>query len=329
MLLKDKHTPKFLNDFIINKNVAQNILKFSDKNDLTNFIFTGVSGSGKFTLAKAYLAEIFGLDVYKTKRVSFKQKTKEIEILQSKYHYEINLNNYFLNDKQSFNNLITDLSGNINISTLSQNVFIIRNIDLLDKDTLCVFKKIIEKTFSSAIYLLITKNGSKTQILNCICNNIRVGFPSENEIIDFFKFKTLLPIKESENISIIKETKNLNFIFSKIEMTNLGVKKSKINKNVLEEHLDIILKLVYTLKPSNIIKIREEIYFIICKNFDKNMVFNYIVKKISSDDKLSTEIKIKIVNIASKYQHRMILAYREVIHLEAFLVNVMSILSST
>ena len=96
MLLKDKHTPKTLKEFIINKSKAERLFKYSKCNANMNFIFSGISGSGKFTLAKSYLAEMFGLDIYKTKKISVKVKTKEIEILQSKYHYEINLNSYFL-----------------------------------------------------------------------------------------------------------------------------------------------------------------------------------------------------------------------------------------
>lgn len=328
MLLKDKYTPKSLGDFIINKSRAEILLKYAKSKANMNFIFTGISGSGKYTLAKAYLSELYGPDIFKTKKISIKIKTKEIEILQSKYHYEINLNSYFLNDKQTFNTLITELTGNVNISTLSQNVFIIRNIDLLDKDTLEVFKKIMENTFRSAVYLILTKNGSKTRCLNCNSNYLRVGFPSENEIIDFFNTKTLIPIENSENLSIIKETKNLNFIFSKIEMKNIGVKKSKINKNILDEHLDIILKHILSGKPNNIIKIRDQVYSIICKNFNKNYIFTYIVDNLIKNQKFTTEKKLEVVESAKKYQHRMVMAYREIIHIEAFIINIMKILST-
>ena len=57
-------------------------------------------------MAKAFLCEIFGEGVYKTRKATFKVKTKEIEIVQSSFHYEIILTPYFLNDKQTFNNLI-------------------------------------------------------------------------------------------------------------------------------------------------------------------------------------------------------------------------------
>lgn len=328
MLLKDKHTPKTLDEFIINKYTAGNLLKYAKSKENMNFIFSGISGSGKYTLAKAYLSEMYGPDVFKTKKISVKMKTKEIEILQSKYHYEINLNSYFLNDKQTFNTLISELTGNVNISTLSQNVFIIRNIDLLDKDTIDVFKKIIENTFQSAVYIILSKNGSKTRSLNCCCNFIRVAFPSENEIIDFFKAKTLIPIENTENLSIIKETKNLNFIFSKIEMKMIGVKKSKINKNILDEHIDVIIKHILSGKPSNIIKIREEVYSVICKNFNKNYIFTHIIDILIKDQKITTEKKLELVESARKYQHRMVMAYREIIHIEAFIIDVMKILST-
>ena len=86
MLLKDKHSPKTLKEFIINKSKAERLFKYSKCNANMNFIFSGISGSGKFTLAKSYLAEMFGLDIYKTKKISERRNeqrsliNKDIEI---------------------------------------------------------------------------------------------------------------------------------------------------------------------------------------------------------------------------------------------------------
>ena len=41
-------------------------------------MFTGLNGSGKYTLAKAYIAELYGSDIYKIKKVTIKVKTKII-----------------------------------------------------------------------------------------------------------------------------------------------------------------------------------------------------------------------------------------------------------
>lgn len=334
LLLKDKYTPKNLEDFIINNDIAKSLLNLSkdsnssEKNIFLNIIFNGQRSVGKYTLAKAFLCDIFGEGVYKTRKATFKVKTKEIEIVQSSFHYEIILTPYFLNDKQTFNNLIVELSENVNISTLSQNIFLIKNVELLDKETIVSFKKIMEKFFGSAIFVMTSANGSKIRQLQSNCTFIRVPTPKKNEIISFLKEKTLIPIDNTENLSIINENNSLEVIFSKIEMKIIGVSKSKISNNLLEEHLELILKYVYSLKANNIIKIREEIYFIICKNFDKNSIFKFIVDKTSNNKKISTQKKIDILDSATKFQHRMTKSYREVIHLEAFLIDVMNILST-
>ena len=332
LLLKDKHTPKYLHDFIINKNIANTILKLSTTDDkkkmFLNIIFNGKRGSGKYTLSKAFLCEIFGDGIYKTRKSTFKIKSKEIDIIQSNYHYEIILTPYFLNDKQTFNNLIVALSENINISTLKQNIFLIKNIELLDGECLVSFKKIIEKFFGTAIFIITSTNGSKIRHIESNCTTIRVPVPKKNEIINFLKEKTLIPIDNTENLDIINENENLDEIFSKLEMKIIGVNKSKISQNLLEEHLENIMKHVYSLKANNIIKIREEIYFIICKNFDKNSIFKFIVNKTSNNKKIPIESKLKIISSATKFQHRMVKSYREIIHLEAFLIDVMNILST-
>lgn len=111
-------------------------------------------------------------------------------------------------------------------------------------------------------------------------------------------------------------------------MKMIGVKKSKINKNILDEHIDVIIKHILSGKPSNIIKIREEVYSVICKNFNKNYIFTHIIDILIKDQKISTEKKLELVESARKYQHRMVMAYREIIHIEAFIIDVMKILST-
>jgi hypothetical protein len=325
LLLKDQQTPKKLDDFVINRKTALTLKNLSRDGQLFNLILNGMGGIGKYTLARAYLAEIYGDAIYKTKSVSLKIKNKEIEIIQSNFHYEIILTPYFLNDKQTLNNIILNLGDNLNISTLSHNIFLIKNIDLLDSDSINMFKKIVERYYETSKFIIISKNGSKINKLSGCCNFIRVSTPEVDDVIEFFETKTLIPIKNTENEKIIKETPNLNVVFSKIELNTLGVNRLI---NILEDHLKIILNLVYSLKPTNLIKIREEIYFIICKNFDKNIFFHYIVNNIIKNKKIYDVKKLQIINSATKYQHRMSISYREIIHIEAFMIDVMNILST-
>ena len=94
--------PKLFNEFIINSPIIEKLKQY-DQYNLMNILFYGPLGSGKRTLIHAFLHNIYNLTDLKTyiKEYTIKINNSDINIicLQSMYHYEINLYEYGLYDR--------------------------------------------------------------------------------------------------------------------------------------------------------------------------------------------------------------------------------------
>ena len=97
MLIKDKYTPKYFNEYIINKNII-NTYKNLGVKPLYNILINGTHGTGKYTLAKSILCEIYGESVYNLKKNSLNLQNKNNN--KTKYHkrktFLLTHNNEFL-----------------------------------------------------------------------------------------------------------------------------------------------------------------------------------------------------------------------------------------
>jgi len=81
-----------------------------------------------------------------------------------------------------------------------------------------------------------------------------------------------------------------------------------------------IFNIIIGNKKLDIDTLRELIYNIITKNIEKNIVFHYILNKIL-ELKMKAANKNKLINTIAEYEHRSQIAYKEVIHVEALVIN--------
>ena len=130
MLLKEKHAPLFLNEFIINKEISlklNNLLKYG----LSNIEFYGPQGSGKFILANSIINTIYNKKVL-TKFNTFKVNlinSKDITITTSDVHFEIVLDKYNITNKQYIMKLLEMLTNSDDVNSVcNYKIIIIRNI---------------------------------------------------------------------------------------------------------------------------------------------------------------------------------------------------------
>jgi len=78
-----------------------------------------------------------------------------------------------------------------------------------------------------------------------------------------------------------------------------------------------------TKKVSNIIKIRNILYDLCTKNYNKRNIIKHILLNIIKLD-ITQQNKINITKIASSIDYEMSNSYRNYIHLESFVVRVMN-----
>ena len=128
-LILSKFTPKNLDSYVLNKDLALKIKKYVKSGELLNTLISGPEGCGKYTLAMNILNEYYGNSIYKKKTTFFKLKigtnVKSLEIVYSNYHYEIFINQYLFNDKTTLLMLIKNIMVKYRLKCL-QNYLILR-----------------------------------------------------------------------------------------------------------------------------------------------------------------------------------------------------------
>jgi hypothetical protein len=132
----------------------------------------------------------------------------------------------------------------------------------------------------------------------------------------------------NEKIDITDETIN-----DLIQMTEHNITKIMLNLQFFKQtnrfltysktQIDDILELVYENKNENILKIREKLYTLTAKNFNKSILINYALKKVLS--KLTCqEKKMNLINEVSKIDLNLKHSYKDLIHVEYFFILLMN-----
>ena len=143
MLLKDKYKPTFLDEFIINKNIAQKCNKIVSKNFIPHLLFHGPSGCGKYTLSRCIINSIYDEEI-KTFNSIFKIDNKEHTLNCSEYHFEIFIDKYNSN-KNSLFEIIDYLTETKEINQVCiTKIIVLRNLNYCNNDVFSYLKNKIE-----------------------------------------------------------------------------------------------------------------------------------------------------------------------------------------
>jgi len=321
MLIKDKFNPIFLEDFEINKKVAQKYLNFFDKSYIQNSIIYGNNGCGKYTFVNCIINTIYQTNIKKN-NTNIKIGSKEHKIISSNYHFEILLDKYN-NNYSNICDIIDYLTDSQEINDLcTTKIIVIRNILSCKNDLLMFLKSKIEKSNGNYCFFLITNNVSNINLkYRGLFNFINIPYENKEVITNYFDNK-IDNFNKKIFKNIIDDTQNLNIILTSYE---LGVLNKA--KPFLELKFNKIFGLIKdSLKnPDNIIKIRDEIYEINIKNLDFNLIILKLLKELLSEKTLSDVKKYEIVSEYSKYSINIVNCYKEQIHYEALISNIIYI----
>jgi replication factor C subunit 3/5 len=335
-LLRDIYSPKKFNDFRVHKDNVINYKNYVSDNQILNTIFYGPKGSGKYTILMNMLIKIFGEDVLKQKKIKFNinkscGNSKEYTILESTYHFEINLNKYLFNDRISLVNLISQLIQTKDIYTSTYKIIVIRNLHYLKSDVINFFASVVEKYCDNCRFLMTCSNN--TTYINKILKGrfviLKVPSPTKEELFNFSK--EILnsydcSITDSQIDSIINDTnRNLNKLLLYLQFSCENKKYYKY-KNTLELYCEQIYKLIKKKKIENLIKIREFAYDLITKNINITAFMIELIEFFNKQD-IEEEKKLKILEWGTIFQSRLSKAYKEIIHLEAFIFKIIEILN--
>ena len=306
-MLYDKYKPVFLDDYKIHLNIIPK-LKILCKKDITNILVYGPKGSGKLTLVKSLLNTYYNTNIKQSTKL-VKINNKELSFKDSKYYFEIILDNYY--NKKKFEELILYLCGSNDINNKFK-LIIIKNIEYINNESLRIVKYFIEKKSNNIRFIFITSNISNiNDFFKGFFLLLRLPYPNKTEIYNYVS--SIYNINNSKIKSIINETNNLTSLFLLLEI-------NMINNYICPYNTfsNKFIKLLTNNKINNILKIRELLYTIMSKNYDLKIICLNILKQILNS---KSDNKKEIIELYTKFDNKNN-SFKNIIHIEALLINI-------
>lgn len=333
MFLIDKYVINNKSQIIFNHEVYDNIFKPAFLNNLTHLIVHGKNGSGKRSLIKCLINEIYGN--IKTEKTLFNvntygNKMDEVLLEKSPYHIVIKPNNSAF-DKYVLQDIIKNFAQITTINSHAEyhyKLVIIDCIDKLSRQAQNALRRTMEEFMGNCKFVFICYQLHRIiEPLKSRCSLISVTNPTEDEV-----FKVLFHISCLENIKM--SVARLNDL---AKNSNNDVKQAiwlleyyQHNIYIKDElnwhkYGNLIIKEIFSGKI-NLSYLRELNYQIYMSNIDINELIFYLLENILKSE-ISLKIKFDIINTFSKFDIRVNQGKRQTLHLEALILEIFNILS--
>ncbi len=296
----DLHRPQHLDDFQFQPSVST--LKHFLQNEIPNMIFYGVEGAGKKSLLYALLRDKYGINTKNIKYISktLKINSKDIEFpyFYSNYHVEINISDMSNYARKILPEIIKNIGSTKNIIYDGCKVFVIHQAEKMDSFTQNMMRRIFETYYKNCRFILLTKHLNQIiKPLQSRCLLIRIPCPTIEQI------KTIIPTYKNTD-------RNMKMAWIQQYM--------KVDKEDIEIYIENLLN-------SKKINPQDLIYSLLVKNYDflqiVEIIYEILRKKIKNEENLK-----QCIELLAKYSRRICQGTREVVHLEALLLNLMIIL---
>ncbi len=313
--------------------------KVSNFKKLPNILIHGHTGSGKKTLVKLLLKEIYGDQVENLKQETYTisgygNSDTEVTVTQSNYHMIIEPNNSGI-DKYIIQEIVKEYAKQ-NVMQIFDNpipykIIFINNVDNLPYNAQTSLRCTMERYYNTCKFILCGYQISKIiKPLRSRCLNIRLPRPSDIELFDY-----LMEISVKEKINITPST--INYLISKSESNVknclwwLDYYKAKLYnfdiawKSYLKPIVDFIHQTYISKRSANlsvIMEIRNILNNILITNITGSEIMVELLNQIVlTHPEYPNELFVKIFQAFSTYEIRLSKGKRSIIHLEALIMK--------
>ncbi len=352
MFLTDKYDVINPWDVMYNHTVYKRLLKLdslyswytdsieNDKNfdNLPNILIHGKEGSGKKCLVKMFLRRVYG-DKLKTLNVKYVisgygSNNIDVYIQQSLYHIEIYPTGSGL-DKYLVQEVIKEYASKNLLLFEKERTFKIiwiHNIDELSYYAQTALRCTMEKFCKTCKFILTSKQLSKIiEPLRSRCLSIRVPLPNDD---DLMKVLMHISLKENRFLSlqdyndiILKSNNNIKLAIQYLEMKFYGIPIETSWKIYLSGIIKILNKSISTqLNQIHISRIREILYKIFITNINGTEIIKELLNQMLLNLK-DQSLTYEIIDICTNYENSLSKGKRTIIHLEAFIFNILHLLN--
>ena len=336
MFLIDKYVPTVPDDSIFHKSTIEMLKMISKDDSIPHMIFYGPNGSGKKILIKMFLEMLFDetvnyIDFVKYNVPGSGNKITETIVEQSDYHIVINPNNNNF-DKYFIQYIVKEYAKRDPLTIFGAKrtfkVILINNVDNLSYYAQTSLRRTMEKYSDRCRFIMWCRSLSKVIVpVQSRCIPVRVNCPTNLEMCDFLlnvsaneKFKIKL-----ENLSRIVHLANGNIKIALWELQMLLL--CGYNKEIVYwETIDEVVKKLLECKIENLKDIRNIIYNMMITNFEESGIIRDLTISMCKIKEITDRSKIKMVDIATRYEHNLVKGRREMIHIEPVVIEFMKII---
>lgn len=336
MFLVDKYNYLNYNNSNIEELIKTNY-NFS-KINFQHLIIHGKPGTNKNYIVNKILEKIYGKSIYNLKDIEYNisgygNNRYSIKLKQSNNHIVIEPNNNGF-DRYIVQEIIQNYAK-IEILNIFENksnfrIVVINKIDNLSYFAQASLRRTMEKYAKTCKFIFICDQLSKIiEPIRSRCVFFRIPLHTKFDI-----FNILLFISFKENINLSKDDYKSILEKSGNKLNNaiwlLELKKNKISDDQ-NWHLliDSIINELNSSKSIFVIlkKIREYLYLLFITNIKPQNILNEIMNKLINniDD---FNLKFSIINDTSIFESRLSIGTRFVIHLEAYIIKIYSLLKN-
>tara|TARA_B110000208_G_C11760448_1_gene426694 strand:- start:979 stop:1977 length:999 start_codon:yes stop_codon:yes gene_type:complete len=325
--------PTNLNNFIYNKKIATR-LNIYDKNYLENLVFYGQNNSGKRTLIGGLLSKLADNNVIKRNMKTYKLKINnnkiDINFIESKYHFEINLYEYGHYDKAIICEFFKYVLSYKNISELSYKVIILHHFDKVSKIAQLALRMIIEKSYKIGRFIICCENINqidKALLSRFIC--VRVPKPNNETIKDYVSLKLKEVNKKNESITDhILSISNGCMYKTNLLLENY-INMGYIDKSLIINEVDIIKPILREIEEKDlksISVIKKIVYKYLLLNISPKTLFLSISSYYNTSDKFMPETIHKLINLTAEIDNIIDKVSYDIFALEYYILNLKYIL---
>jgi replication factor C subunit 3/5 len=326
------------NKCYFHKEIYKKLKKISEDPGLPHIIFYGNPGSGKKTMINLFLEMVFDKSIYRlddSKYTVFSSGNIENEVIvkQSDHHLIIEPNNNNF-DRYLIQDIVKEYARKYPLYIYEKNrnfkTVQINNLDNLSYYAQTSLRRTIEKYSTTCRFVMWCYSLSKViEPLRSRCLCIHVPTQSNDDLLEWtFNISSIENIKLNCGTLdyIVKSSNgNLKDILWKLDLYKY------CNKVQNEYQKALLLLINEIIEGSNIQIIRDYIYKMLITNISSNIiikdVLNIILLKINNYPN-SKELSTKIIDYASEYEYRLSKGRRDIIHIEAFMMNIINTLQN-
>lgn len=323
-------------DNVIHKEELLMLKKMSVDESIPHIIFYGPEGSGKKTIIDKFLTMIYDDQVMKTNDTIYKvagsgNNSTEVIIKQSNYHIVIEPNNNNF-DRYLIQDVVKEYAKKVPLNVFSKKksfkMVLINNIDNLSYYAQTSLRRTMEKFSGNCRFIMWCKSLSRViDPIRSRCYCFRIKSPSDDEMVELLanvSFKESINLKLKDYTEIIsKANGNIKKALWLVQFKKYGLQY----ETSYEKSIKKITELLLTCTVASELEIKNHLYNIMITNINGTKIIKDIINTIFLSKTFNEKGKLGIAEIAAKYEHNMVRGRREIIHLEAFVFGVMSVLN--